>query len=188
MKERMVLLQFSAILRYKTRLLGRCSIIRKMKQMELANHSASFPEQPGIPSLGLSFQYALLMSKEAPAISRKQNQHPHSSIPRTMNREHHAHFSKCKANTSLDSLRPTHLSGRGPWAQREPVHASRRSWQCSSPCQMSLIPSLTTRQGQPSLKYPHQELPEDTVFKSCASCWVNPGRPVIMFAFSSQAC
>lgn len=40
---------------------GRCSIIRKIKQMALANHGSPFPQLPGIPTLRLSFTYVCLI-------------------------------------------------------------------------------------------------------------------------------
>lgn len=42
-------------------LTGRCWIIRKIKQMALANHASPFPQVPGIPTLRLSSTYACLI-------------------------------------------------------------------------------------------------------------------------------
>lgn len=130
------------------RLLGRYPIIRKMQQMELANHSASVPELPGTPALGPGSPYACLM-KLLPLHGNRAGAAAQAHPERGTESCTHV-FPGWKADASLHSRRHAPLPGWGPLrhplslARGQPGRASQRSLRCSAHRQMGLIPSVTT--------------------------------------------
>lgn len=103
-----------------------------MKQMELANHSASFPELPGIPTLGLSFPYACVM-KLLPFHGNRTGITTQAGPGLCTESITHV-CPERKAKASFHSLRHSDLPGGRPLrllmslAQGEGVRASPWSW------------------------------------------------------------
>lgn len=116
--------------------------------MELANHSASFPELPGIPTLRLSFPYACVM-KFLPFHGNRTGIATQAGPELWTESITHVCL-EGKAKASLPFWHHSDLPGGRPLrhlmspAQGKGVCASPWSLRGSVHCQMDLIPSVAT--------------------------------------------